>query len=322
MGPTRARSRSTAQARARARSTVQAGLASGPASGPDRAGLGPLPGAGPGPTLRCGRRSGPGLGRPVPGGHPVRHARHVISAAISRRGAISGRPAIYPCRTAICLKSGISGQLRMSIRARMSRRPGVSGRPGRGRRRTCLGLWCRHRLGRRGRLQRRLDLGRRLPAGREHRRGQREVHPFLGQAGDVAPRHHDLEDLPVDLPVAQLRGACGVPAQIGDVQPVTQVIQHQARLAPVVAHRPRLPQRVEIGDTDLLAPVPGRGHEPEFLRRRAGREQRRLHAVRTQSRLVGDTEIRCHQPQSHDSRLRWVPCQAVVPGHQLVSVGP
>ena len=232
MGPTRAR----AMGPARARSMGPPGLAFRPGLGL-RIGsaFGLLPGAGPGPILRCGRRSGPGLGRPVPGGHPVRHVRHVISAAISRRSAISGRPAIYR-RTAICLKSGIPGRLRISIRSRISRRSGVSGPPGRGRRRTRLGLGApasgrrhpprasaplraRPRLGP-DRL-RRLGPGRRLPAGREHRRGQREVHAFLVQAGDVAPRHHDLEDLPVDLPVAELRGACGVPAQVGDVQPVT-----------------------------------------------------------------------------------------------------
>ena len=37
-----------------------------------------------GPLSRRGPRSGPGLGRPVPGRHPVRHPGRVIGAAISR----------------------------------------------------------------------------------------------------------------------------------------------------------------------------------------------------------------------------------------------
>jgi hypothetical protein len=73
---------------------------------------------------------------------------------------------------------------------------------------------------------------------REHRGGQREVHPVLGQAGDVLPRDDDLEDLPVDLPVTQLDGSRGIPAQVGDVQASAQVVEHQARFLPVLTDRP------------------------------------------------------------------------------------
>ena len=105
------------------------------------------------------------------------------------------------------------GRPRLNHRPRKLGRPRKPGRPGR-----------RGRAGRPGR--------------RERGRGQREIHPFLDQAGHVVAGHHDLVDLPVDFPVAQLRGLRGVPPQVGDVQPVAEVIEHQAGLAPVLPGRP------------------------------------------------------------------------------------
>jgi hypothetical protein len=123
---------------------------------------------------------------------------------------------------------------------------------------------------------------------REHGRLQRVVHPLLGQAGDVRPGHHDLEDLPVDLPVAELPGPGRIASLVGDVQPVTQIIEDQAGLATVLAGQARLPQRVEVGHGDLLAPAAARGCEAEFVRRRGGGEQRRLVAVGAEPGVVGD----------------------------------
>jgi hypothetical protein len=48
----------------------------------------------------------------------------------------------------------------------------------------------------------------------------------LGEVPDLVAGHDDLEDPPVDLPVAQLQGAPLVHAQVGDVHPVAQVIEH------------------------------------------------------------------------------------------------
>ena len=104
---------------------------------------------------------------------------------------------------------------------------------------------------------------------REGRGRQRDLVPLLGEVGNLMPGHHDLEYLPVDLPVPELPGKNGIPAQVDDVQPVTKVIEHQAGVATVVAHRPGLPQRVEVADVDLLAPVPGRAAKTELLWRRA-----------------------------------------------------
>src|SRR5580693_449000 len=142
--------------------------------------------------------------------------------------------------------------------------------------------------------------------GRKRRGRQRDFRSLLGKVGDLVPGHHDLEHLPVDLPVPELPGQNGIAAQVDDVQPVAEVVEHQAGVAPVVAHRARLPQRVEIADVDLLAPVPGGGTEAEFLRRRAGGEQRHLRAVRTEAGLVRGAAVRGHQPVSHPT----APCTA------------
>ena len=113
-------------------------------------------------------------------------------------------------------------------------------------------------------------LGRRIPVRcREQGRVQRVFHSLLGQAGDFLPGHHDLEDLAVDLPVAELPGPGRVAALVGDVQPVAEIVQDQAGLAAVLAGQARLPQCVQVGDVDLLAPVAARGREAELVRRRA-----------------------------------------------------
>jgi hypothetical protein len=134
---------------------------------------------------------------------------------------------------------------------------------------------------------------------RESRCRQRDLLSLLREVGDLMPGHHDLEYLPVDLPVPELPGENGIPAQVDNVEPVAEVIEHQAGVAPVVAHRPRLPQRVEVADVDLLAPVSGCATKAEFLRRRAGGEQRHLSAVGTEAGLVRSAAVRGHQPVSH-----------------------
>jgi hypothetical protein len=106
------------------------------------------------------------------------------------------------------------------------------------------------------------------------------------------PRHDHLEDAPVDLPVPELQGPSLVHAKVGDVQPVTEVIEHEARLASVSADRAGLPQRVNVADRHLLSPVTdGRG-ETMVLRRRSRGEQRdvavgRAHAGLVRRSLVG-----------------------------------
>src|SRR6202012_639812 len=87
----------------------------------------------------------------------------------------------------------------------------------------------------------------RARAGREGSRGQREVHPFLGQPGDVVAGQHDLEALPVDLPVPQLAGPGRVAAEVSDMQPVAEIIQYQARLAVELADQAWLAQPAEGG---------------------------------------------------------------------------
>src|SRR5580704_7756635 len=101
----------------------------------------------------------------------------------------------------------------------------------------------------------------------------RIVHAFLDDVEDLVARGDQLEYPAVYLPVAELLRLVGVVAQVGDVQPVTEVVEHDAAVAPEPAHRPRLPQRLHVPQAQLLAPVTGGGLETEFLRRRARGEQ-------------------------------------------------
>jgi hypothetical protein len=68
--------------------------------------------------------------------------------------------------------------------------------------------------------------------------------PFLLQVPHLLPGDDHLEDAAIDLPVAELPGASLVHAEVDDVQPVAEVVEDEARLTPVVADRPGLPQRV------------------------------------------------------------------------------
>ena len=88
--------------------------------------------------------------------------------------------------------------------------------------------------------------------------------PFLGEVGDLVPLHDDLEHAAIDLPVAELPGPSLVHAQVNNVQPVAEVVEHQARLAVVGADRARFPQPVEVVESHLLAPdaTAGNGEKP------------------------------------------------------------
>jgi hypothetical protein len=69
---------------------------------------------------------------------------------------------------------------------------------------------------------------------------------LLGQVGDVVPGHDHLEDPAVDFPVAELRGPPLIHAQVDDVQPVAEIVEHQARLTVVRADGARFPERAEV----------------------------------------------------------------------------
>ena len=122
-----------------------------------------------------------------------------------------------------------------------------------------------------------------VPAGH----GQFVLAPLLAQVVDVLAGDHDLEHAPVHLPEPQPPGQVEVPAQVGDVHPVAQVVEHDARLAPVSADRAGLPQRVDVVDSHLLAPVADGGRKAMVLGRRGGREQRDVAVGGANAGLVG-----------------------------------
>ena len=103
------------------------------------------------------------------------------------------------------------------------------------------------------------------------------------QAGDLLPRHDDLEDLPVDLPVAQLDGPGRIPAQVGDVKARAEVVEHQARFPVVLTDRPRLPQGLEQPPVGVRRQRGTRVFDLEH-RRRGLEAQPHRHSVATSER--------------------------------------
>jgi hypothetical protein len=95
---------------------------------------------------------------------------------------------------------------------------------------------------------------------------------FLDDVADLGPGRDQLEDAAVDLPVAELLSLVAVVAQVADVQPVAQVVQHHAALAAEHADRAGFPHGLDLGNRQLLAPVPGGRLEAQVLRRRARRK--------------------------------------------------
>jgi hypothetical protein len=116
---------------------------------------------------------------------------------------------------------------------------------------------------------------------------ERELVPFLLQVRDLVPGDDDLEHAAVDLPVAELPGAALVHAEIDDVQPVAQVVEHQAGFAAVVADRAGFPERVDVVQLHMLAPeTAGNGGEAVLLGRRRSGEQRDIPVGRAHGSLV------------------------------------
>ena len=93
----------------------------------------------------------------------------------------------------------------------------------------------------------------------------RIVGAFLHDVDDVIAGRDEFEDTAVHLPIPELLGLVGVMAQVCDMQPVAEIIEHDAALTPERAGRLGLPQRLDFVDAQLLAPVSGGGLEAEFL---------------------------------------------------------
>ena len=175
-------------------------------------------------------------------------------------------------------------------------RPGEVGLAGirRGRSRVVVrGGRGRRQLG--GRGDRCGGLGERIPGGTP----VRIVEALLHDLADLVPRRYQLEHAAVDLPVSELFRLVSVMAQVGDVQPVAEVVEHDAAAAPERAHRPGLPQRLHVLDPQLLAPVAGGGLEAQLLWGRAGGEQHHILVGGADARLVRHTAVGRHQPVSH-----------------------
>ena len=144
------------------------------------------------------------------------------------------------------------------------------------------------------------------------------VGAFLDDVNNLLAGGHQLEDAAVYLPVAELLGLVGVMTQISDVQPVAEIIEHDAALTAELPGWLGLPQRLDLVDAQLLAPVPGRGLEAEFFRRRAGSKQHDIRFGRADARFVGNAAVGGHQPVAHNSvpPCRAQPDLSVEPGDE------
>ena len=161
-------------------------------------------------------------------------------------------------------------------------------------------------MGHRGQVSKRhggevgqLGRGTILPRGKVGLAGV--VGAFLNDVADVIAGRYELEDAAVHLPVPELLRLMGIMSQVRDVQPVAEIIEHDAALAPESARGPGFPERLDFVDPELLAPVPGGGLEAELFGGRAGGEQYDVRLRRTDARLVRNPAVGCHQPVAHDS---------------------
>ncbi len=109
--------------------------------------------------------------------------------------------------------------------------------------------------------------------------------PLLRDIGDVRPRRDELEDAAVDLPVAKLLGPEAIMTQVSDMQPVAEIIEHHAALAPEGANWPGLPDSLDVCQAQLLPPVAGRRLEAELLRGRARGKQDDVPVARSDAGL-------------------------------------
>jgi hypothetical protein len=126
-----------------------------------------------------------------------------------------------------------------------------------------------------------------------------EGQPLLHDVADLVPGGDQLEDAPVNLPVTELSGPDRVMAEIHDMQPVGQVIEHDARLAAEHPYWPGLVQRLDVRAVDALAPVPGGWLEPQVFRRRARGEKYDIGLIRSDPRLVWCPLETGQDPVSH-----------------------
>jgi hypothetical protein len=96
-------------------------------------------------------------------------------------------------------------------------------------------------------------------------------------------------------------GTSGVGAEIGDVEPFAELVEHDAGLAAEHANGTRFPQGIDLSPDHLLAPVSGGRFEAEFLRRWAGCEQHHVRVRRAHTHLIRNPTVGRHHPISHGS---------------------
>ena len=153
--------------------------------------------------------------------------------------------------------------------------------------------------------------GTERPRQRGEQQCDREFVPLLGQIGDVIPGHDDLEDAAIDFPVPELGGSPLVHAQVDDVQPIAEIVEHEARLTVIRPDGPRFPQPVEFVKPHLLAPDAARCRgEAMLFRWRRGREQRHVTIRWANCGLIRSTEVRGHKPVPHEPHPSLGRCQA------------
>jgi hypothetical protein len=129
--------------------------------------------------------------------------------------------------------------------------------------------------------------------------GPRHGDALLNDLRHFLARRDQLEDASVNLPVAELLGAERIVTQVGDVEAVAEVVEHDATLATEDSDGSRLVQHLNVTPAYFLSPVPGRGLEAQILRWRARGEQDHARLLRTNAGLIGSPLIVGKQAVSH-----------------------
>jgi hypothetical protein len=123
--------------------------------------------------------------------------------------------------------------------------------------------------------------------------------PLLDDVGDFLPGRDEFEHAAVDLPVAELSGPERVVTEVGNMQTIGEVVEHDAAFTAERAYRTGLVERLNLDAVDALTPVAGGWLEAQVLGRRARGEEHDVRLARAHSGFVRRSSIAGKESVSH-----------------------